>query len=318
MGSQSSKTNQDDFEEINIDFNLDTDSSENSISEIFTKLEDKVKEHEQEQVANDNTSPFISTELYNKIMNNDSEFIDSSPFIKTDEYKQILNDEMVGGDIRMKKGKLVDSDEDMPDSNNLLDDDDDTSSSSDLLAELSNITLSSSEYNESNKKIEKTKFKKETNLYGYKKQPKDPYGLGKRPAKTQGRQNLKKTSNKKQGKQNFKKTSDKKQGKQNLKKTSNKKQGKQNLKKTSNKNQSKVLEYETSEVSSLNFNTENNFKKTYDFSETSDLSNIKKNYNLNNTSEDSDTPYKIESSEINTSDINLVSVDSVNGRRYIN
>tara|TARA_B100000424_G_scaffold266105_1_gene256754 strand:+ start:5069 stop:5995 length:927 start_codon:yes stop_codon:yes gene_type:complete len=308
MGSQSSKSNQDDFEEINIDFNLDTESSENSISEIFTKLEDKVKEHEQDQVSNDNTSPFISTELYNKIMNNDSEFIDSSPFMKTEEYKQIINDEMVGGNenIRMRKGKLVDSDEDMPESNNLLDDgDDDSSDSSDLLAELSNITLSSSEYSESNKKIVKTDFKKETNKYGYTRQVRDPYGLGKRPVKKQGKQNLKKTSNKKQGKQNFKKTS-------------NKKQGKQNLKKTSTKKQNKVIEYDTSEVSSLNFNTENNSKKTYDFSETSDLSNIKKNYKLNNTSEDSETPYKVESSEINTSDINLVSVDSINGRRYIN
>merc|ERR1711998_267038 len=163
MGSQSSKSNQDDFEEINIDFNLDTESSENSISEIFTKLEDKVKE--QEQVTNDNTSPFISTELYNKIMNNDSGFIDSSPFIKTEEYKQILNDEMIGGNenIRMRKGKLVDSDEDMSEKNDILDDDDDDSSdSSDILAELSNITLSSSEYNESSK-IKKTEFKKEAN-----------------------------------------------------------------------------------------------------------------------------------------------------------
>ena len=205
---------------------------------------------------------------------------------------------MIGGNenIRMKKGKLVDSDEDMSEKNDMLDDDDDdddddSSDSSDILAELSNITLSSSEYNESSK-IKKTEFKKETNKYGYKKEPKDLYGLNKRPAK--------------------------KQGKQNLKKTSNKKQGKQNLKKTSNKKQNNKIEYDTSEVSSLNFNTEVNFKKTYDFSETSDLSNIKKNYKLNNTSEDSDTPYKVESSEINTSDINLVSVDSVNGRRYIN
>ena len=219
MGSQSSKTKQDDFEEINIEFNVDTDSSENSLSDIFTKLEDKVNEQEkeqdnmQEQTASDNTSPFISTELYNKIMNNESENVDSSPFIKTDEYKQILNEEMTGGNenLRMKKGKLIDSDEDMPDDDLNNDDisDSDSSDSSDLLAELSNITLSSSDYSVSNKNTQKTKFKEEKGKYGYSKTQKDPFGLGKRPIKKQGKQNFKKTSNKKQGKQNLKKTSKK-------------------------------------------------------------------------------------------------------------
>ena len=59
-------------------------------------------------------------------------------------------------------------------------------------------------------------------------------------------------------------------------------------------------------------------KKTYGFSETSSevIKTSENNYYINNATT-SDTPYKVESSEINTSDINLVSVDSRNGRRFI-
>ena len=59
-------------------------------------------------------------------------------------------------------------------------------------------------------------------------------------------------------------------------------------------------------------------KKTYGFSDTSSemIKTSENNYYINNATT-SDTPYKVESSEINTSDINLVSVDSRNGRRFI-
>lgn len=59
-------------------------------------------------------------------------------------------------------------------------------------------------------------------------------------------------------------------------------------------------------------------KQTYGFSETSSemIKTSENNYYINNATT-SDTPYKVESSEINTSDINLVSVDSRNGRRFI-
>lgn len=59
-------------------------------------------------------------------------------------------------------------------------------------------------------------------------------------------------------------------------------------------------------------------KKTYGFSETSSemIKTSDNNYYINNATT-SETPYKVESSEINTSDINLVSVDSRNGRRFI-
>lgn len=52
--------------------------------------------------------------------------------------------------------------------------------------------------------------------------------------------------------------------------------------------------------------------KGYNFSETSSMMS---NYKGGNTSE---TSYKLDSDSIRTSDINLVSVDSVNGRRFLN
>lgn len=59
--------------------------------------------------------------------------------------------------------------------------------------------------------------------------------------------------------------------------------------------------------------------KKYGFSETSSeiIKTSDDNYYINKSDETSETPYKVESSEINTSDINLVSVDSRNGRRFI-
>lgn len=59
--------------------------------------------------------------------------------------------------------------------------------------------------------------------------------------------------------------------------------------------------------------------KKYGFSETSSeiIKTSDDNYYINKSEGSSETPYKVESSEINTSDINLVSVDSRNGRRFI-
>ena len=59
--------------------------------------------------------------------------------------------------------------------------------------------------------------------------------------------------------------------------------------------------------------------KKYGFSETSSeiIKTSDDNYYINKSEGSSETPYNVESSEINTSDINLVSVDSRNGRRFI-
>ena len=57
--------------------------------------------------------------------------------------------------------------------------------------------------------------------------------------------------------------------------------------------------------------------KGYGFSETSsDMPNDSNRYFVGGNS--TETPYNVNSSSIATSDINLVSVDSVNGRRFIN
>ena len=58
--------------------------------------------------------------------------------------------------------------------------------------------------------------------------------------------------------------------------------------------------------------------KAYGFSNTSSemIKTSENNYYINNATT-TDTPYKMDSSSINTSDINLVSVDSRNGRRFI-
>ena len=66
--TQTNNNNQDDFEEINIDFDIDPTSSENSISDLFTKLDKTVNQLENKDNNDNVSSPFISTELYNKIM----------------------------------------------------------------------------------------------------------------------------------------------------------------------------------------------------------------------------------------------------------
>ena len=61
------------------------------------------------------------------------------------------------------------------------------------------------------------------------------------------------------------------------------------------------------------FNPHKNHQQKYNFSETSSEFQ-KKNYVGGDSSDDL---HRVESDSINTSDINIVSVDSVNGRRYI-
>ena len=101
-----------------------------------------------------------------------------------------------------------------------------------------------------------------------------------------------------------------------LKKKKKKKRRKQERSKTKNSKKKKRL---VSETSSYVPNKAYNFSKTSsDFNinniqDSSELSNRQINLDTGNT----DTPYRINSSSINTSDINLVSVDSVNGRRYL-
>ena len=57
--------------------------------------------------------------------------------------------------------------------------------------------------------------------------------------------------------------------------------------------------------------------KGYGFSDTSsEMPNDSNKYFVGGNS--TETPYNVNSSSIATSDINLVSVDSVNGRRFIN
>ena len=163
------------------------------------------------------SSPFISEHLYNKIMDGgNGEDDTSSPFISSEDFKKIMK----GGDIFEElENEDDDDDEDK-------DDEDEESSDDELMAELSQITLTSEEMNESKPKHDKHKFNKHNN------------------------------------------------------------------KKHKNHN-----------------------KKRYNFSETSSEF-VNKNY-VGGDSDSQTSIYKVDSDSINTSDINIVSVDSVNGRRYI-
>lgn len=161
------------------------------------------------------SSPFISEHLYNKIMDGgNGEDDTSSPFISSEDFKKIMK----GGDIFEElENEDEEDDEDK-------DDDDDESSDDELMAELSQITLTSEEMNESKPKHDKHKFNKHNKKH-------------------------------------------------------------------------------------------NNKKKRYNFSETSSEF-VNKNY-VGGDSDSQTSIYKVDSDSINTSDINIVSVDSVNGRRYI-
>ena len=87
--------------------------------------------------------------------------------------------------------------------------------------------------------------------------------------------------------------------------------------------QNKSLSATSSALVSANVNnlsaTSDNNVNMYGFSNTSSeiIKTSENNYFVNNEASSIDTPYKLESSSINTSDINLVSVDSRHGRRFI-
>lgn len=152
------------------------------------------------------SSPFVSTELFNKIMEGGNDDNTSSPFITTDEFKKIMK----GGDIFDEL-----EEEERKEEGDFDEDDEEESSDDELMAELSQITLTEEDLME------------------------------RRPKKYEG----------------------------------------------------KPFQ-----------------KKKYNFSETS--SEFKnKNYVGGDSSDTS--PLKIDSDSINTSDVNVVSVDSVNGRRFL-
>ena len=163
------------------------------------------------------SSPFISEHLYNKIMDGgNGEDDTSSPFISSEDFKKIMK----GGDIFEE----LEEDEKKENDDEYDEDEEEESSDDELMAELSQITLTSEEMNESKPKHDKHKFNKHNKKH-------------------------------------------------------------------------------------------NNKKKSYNFSETSSEF-VKKNY-VGGDSDSQTSIYKVESDSINTSDINIVSVDSVNGRRYI-
>ena len=137
------------MEEIDIEINplSDSENSIADISNVFQKLEKIASEEESKGNEEQGSSPFISTELYKKIMQggeNDS----SSPFISTEVYKQIM------------KGGAKDLDDSS--SSSMSDSHSESStSSSELMRALSEITVSSSDYPKKNQ--HKNKFKKHHN-----------------------------------------------------------------------------------------------------------------------------------------------------------
>jgi len=156
------------MEEIDIEINplSDSENSIADISNVFQKLAQVASNDDEKNEDDQGSSPFISTELYKKIMQggeNDS----SSPFISTEAYKQIM------------KGGAKDLDDS---SSSSFDDShsDSSTSSSELLRALSEITVSSSDYPRKNKHQHKNKFKKhknnENNYKSNKNNNKSAYG----------------------------------------------------------------------------------------------------------------------------------------------
>ncbi len=129
----------DGMEEIDLDIDFSASDSEKSITEVFQKLDKVIKSSENQEGG---SSPFISTELYKKIMEggNDST---SSPFISTEIYKKIMN----GG----KNKDILDDTSSSSESND--DSSESSSSSSDIMRALSEVSLTSSDYPK-NKNVE--------------------------------------------------------------------------------------------------------------------------------------------------------------------
>jgi len=142
------------MEEINIEINplSDSENSIADISNVFQKLEEIASSEEEKGNEEQGSSPFISTELYKKIMQggeNDS----SSPFISTEVYKKII------------KGGAKSLDDSSSSSMSNSNSSESSTSSSDLMRALSQITVSSSDY--PRKQQHKNKFQKHDNETKY-------------------------------------------------------------------------------------------------------------------------------------------------------
>ena len=168
----SSKKLDDDIEEINLE--IDTlSNSENSIEDldnIFQKIGDEISKSEEKNIESlnndkqDGSSPFISTELYNKIMKGgfDNE---TSPFLSSEAYNKII-----------KGGKLEDLSSSSSSSSISNFDEKSSTSSSDLLKALSQISVSSSDYPNKNNKNKKYINVSETNYNSKKVKKESQYG----------------------------------------------------------------------------------------------------------------------------------------------
>jgi len=143
--------NKNGLEIIDIDFNIDSESETDTINDIFHKLEQvtqQVENQEDQEVipnpVSSESSPFISTDMYNKIMNGGANDNSSSPFVNTDVYNNIMK----GG--RKSDSSSSSSERDIDDS------EESSTSDSDILRGLSEIDVSSEEksskpYNKSKK-----------------------------------------------------------------------------------------------------------------------------------------------------------------------
>jgi len=130
---------------IHLDFDFTESEASTNISNLFQK-----KSNKSQQLSDSNSSPFISTEVYNKIMQSggaDS----SSPFVNTEIYNKIIGNQTAGGSS---------------DSSSSDDSDDSTSDSSEMFSSLGDITVSSSDRNiMSDTSINSSDFGQ--NMYGF-------------------------------------------------------------------------------------------------------------------------------------------------------
>ena len=262
------------LEIINIDFNFENTETD-SISEMFNKIDSVTRNAElkNEESAttsiNSDSSPFVSPDVYNKIMNERSSDFSSnspiqnkvsSPFINSEIYNKILD----GGNKDNTSSPFMSTDgynkmmngghrkRDFDDSSSSeSNDSDDSTSDSEILNGLSSISISMSS---------------------------DPKYYS----------NVKKGNKPKKNKDKYSTTSE------------------------------ILVNDKNSNYSNTSIFSSGNKQKLYGFSHTSSeiIKTSEDNYYLNNEVS-SDTPYKIDSSSINTSDVNLISVDSRNGRRFI-
>ena len=142
--------------------------SETSITQVFQKLDNIVtnsedqdknqdknqnNDQDQDQDKEGGSSPFISTELYNKIMEGGDDST-SSPFISTEVFKKIIH----GGAMDL------DDSSSYSDSNSS----ESSTSSSEMMKALSQITISSSDYpTTKTQKPNKSKYEKPNKSISY-------------------------------------------------------------------------------------------------------------------------------------------------------